>query len=77
MRCHWVDIPPLEPSLTDEGASQNSHNHTGCLKEEMLQPFLGAAAVSVEQVDVLEKGIKNLKQLFIFFVVTSSRLLGV
>ena len=43
---HRVDIPLVEPSLADERASQNFHNRTGCVKEEMMQTF-PAAAVSI------------------------------
>ena len=48
-------------SLMDEWASQNSCNRAGCVKEEMLQRFPVAAAVSIEQVDVLEKLVERLR----------------
>ena len=40
MRCCKVDLFPVEPSLMDELASQNSRNHTGCVKEVIV--FLSA-----------------------------------
>ena len=62
MMCYrYVGIPSVEPSLMDEWASQNSRNRTGCVKEEILQPFPVAAAVLVEQVDVLEKLVERLR----------------
>ena len=47
MSHHQVDIPPVEPSLADEGASQNSHNLLGCVKEEMIQSFLMKSCLQI------------------------------
>ena len=46
MHCCQVDIPNGEPLLVDEGALQNSRNHTGCVKEEMEQLFSAAVVLS-------------------------------
>ena len=45
MCCHQVDIPNGEPLLVDEGALQNSSNHTGCVKEEIEQLFSAAVVL--------------------------------